>query len=243
MSCLFSGRGTLNKSTLQSFHALAARTASPLPPFCTAEDLEEMRLAVLREDRQLQDAADIEAAKRLVESAAGGEARSTQLQHRHRVKLRKRIRAGGRRPRVLRREALAAAVLAMGPAVGRPPAGTEMAPVPQPEGDRRHAEHVAVEWPGLSDLMARLETGRAEDVAGLMRHTGLAADPDQAAAALAACEASGLEDVVTGLVEQTLLRPDGDLLQILKNLHHLGRHHLVGQLLESAKETAPASAV
>ncbi|MGW0930050.1 hypothetical protein [Streptomyces sp. NPDC002644] len=235
----------MHKDVLHVFHSLAARIASPEPPFCTLEELEEMRLAVLREDRQTQAEEELEQARRLVGSTREEAAGNRRRLQRRRVRIRRHRPVPGRphrSTRATRRDAHAAAALAIRPAADPALPETGVVPVPLLEGDRHHVGPPAVEWPGLSDLLKRLATGRAEDVAGLVRHTGLTAAPDQTAAALAACESTGLEEIVTGLVQQAVFRPDKDLIIILQNLHTLGRHRLVGRILEWAREAGTASA-
>jgi hypothetical protein len=245
VSDLFSGKCVPREDTLRALHALAVRVAFPQAPFCTAEELEERRIAVLREDEQARAEAEVEAAKRLLEKkdtehlrkAAEGERRD-RIRQRNRIRHRRR-RLPQRPPAHARqREALAAASVTGRPAADFVLAAATSAPVPRPEGDRRHAELPAVEWTGLPDLVMRLETGRPEDVAGLVRHTGRAAAPDQTAAALVACEATGLEEIVTGLVEQAAIRPDGDAIRVMQNLTVLGRRHLAERILMSVRTSA-----
>ncbi|MFJ6832101.1 hypothetical protein [Streptomyces sp. NPDC091209] len=62
-------------------------------------------------------------------------------------------------------------------------------PVPLAQGDRQHAE---VQWPTALALLDMKQNRRAEDVAGVLRHVGVAGGPTEVAHAVTACRACGL---------------------------------------------------
>lgn len=64
-----------------------------------------------------------------------------------------------------------------------------VSPVPPAQGDRQHRQH---QWPTALTLLNMRQTRRAEDVAGVLRHVGVAGDSAEVARAVAACRASGL---------------------------------------------------
>lgn len=74
-------------------------------------------------------------------------------------------------------------------------------PVPSVEGDRQHGRG---HWPTAVALLDMKQTRRAEDIAGILRHVGLAGDPAEVAHAVAACRARGLRseaDVILRYVQ------------------------------------------
>ncbi|MFD3502816.1 hypothetical protein [Streptomyces sp. NPDC058678] len=78
---------------------------------------------------------------------------------------------------------------------GEPPAllcascQASVLPVPSAQGDRQHGQG---QWPTAVALLDMRLTRKAEDVAGILRHVGMAADPSEVAHAVAACRARGL---------------------------------------------------
>ncbi|MEU2337546.1 hypothetical protein ABZ608_28845 [Streptomyces sp. NPDC013172] len=62
-------------------------------------------------------------------------------------------------------------------------------PVPRAQGDRQHAQG---QWPTALTLLDMKQNRRAEDVAGILRHVGVASEPTEVARAVAACQACGL---------------------------------------------------
>ncbi len=225
---------------------LATKVASPRAPLCTAEELEEMRIAIGLADAQARAADEVERATGLPESN-GTQQPNIAAQADRPVRRRARVRR--RRSRPLRwplahirrqREMLAAASMTKRPAIDFVETADTSVPVPLQDGDRHHAELPDtelpdIEWPGLSGLMMRLETGRAEDVAGLVRHTGRTAVPAQTAAALVACGETGLEEIVTELIEQVAVRPDGEVIEVMRSLLGFRRQRLIERVLMAAR--------
>lgn len=62
-------------------------------------------------------------------------------------------------------------------------------PVPPAQGDRQHGQE---QWPTAPSLLAMKQTRSAEDVAGVLRHVGMAGGPAEVAQAVSACRARGL---------------------------------------------------
>lgn len=108
------------------------------------------------------------------------------------------------------------------------------APVPLGEGDRRHTETHSPVWPGIDDLVQRIDSGRDEDVAVVVMNTARSADPKETAAAIAVCHARGLVDVAGDLVTYATRRDWEDRARVAKTLIQYGHSDLAEDLLEAS---------
>lgn len=75
------------------------------------------------------------------------------------------------------------------PALLCPSCQQTVLPVPPAQGDRQHGNG---QWPEALALLDMKQTRSAEDVAGILRHVGMAGGPAEVAHAVAACRARGL---------------------------------------------------
>ncbi|MEV5731670.1 hypothetical protein [Streptomyces sp. NPDC052292] len=75
------------------------------------------------------------------------------------------------------------------PALLCPSCQQTVLPVLPGQGDRQHGNG---QWPAALALLDMKQTRSAEDVAGVLRHVGMAGGPAEVAAAVAACRARGL---------------------------------------------------
>lgn len=105
------------------------------------------------------------------------------------------------------------------------------APVPLEEGDRRHLETHSPVWPGIDNLVQRINSGRAEHIAVVVARN---ADPKETAAAIATCHAHGLVAVAGDLLAYTTRRDWGDRARVAKTLIQHGHSDLAEELLEAS---------
>ncbi|GHF03269.1 hypothetical protein GCM10014715_69450 [Streptomyces spiralis] len=81
-----------------------------------------------------------------------------------------------------------------------------MLPVPPAQGDRQHGKG---QWPTALILLDMKQTRRAEDVAGILRHVGMAGGPAEVAHAVAACRACGLRSEADVILRYAQTGRDG----------------------------------
>lgn len=79
-------------------------------------------------------------------------------------------------------------------------------PVPLHQGDRQHAKE---QWPTALALLDMKQNRRAEDVAGILRHVGVASEPAEVAHAVAACQACGLSSEADVILRYAQTGRDG----------------------------------
>ncbi|MGW7041668.1 hypothetical protein ACWGDT_02905 [Streptomyces avermitilis] len=79
-------------------------------------------------------------------------------------------------------------------------------PVPRAKGDRQHGQG---QWPTVLTLLDMKQTRRAEDVAGILRHVGMAGGPAEVAHAVAACRARGLRSEADVILRYAQTGRDG----------------------------------
>ncbi|MFM9454512.1 hypothetical protein [Streptomyces europaeiscabiei] len=79
-------------------------------------------------------------------------------------------------------------------------------PVPPAQGDRQHGQG---QWPTALALLDMKQTRKAEDVAGILRHVGMAAGPAEVAHAVAACRARGLRSEADVILRYAQTGRDG----------------------------------
>ncbi|MER6627012.1 hypothetical protein ABT301_02025 [Streptomyces sp. NPDC000987] len=79
-------------------------------------------------------------------------------------------------------------------------------PVPSGQGDRQHGK---VQWPPALTLLDMKQIRRAEDVAGILRHVGMAGEPAEVAHAVTACRAGGLRSEADVILRYAQTGRDG----------------------------------
>ncbi len=79
-------------------------------------------------------------------------------------------------------------------------------PVPPTQGDRQHGQG---QWPTVLALLDMKQTRKAEDVAGILRHVGMAAGPAEVVHAVAECRARGLSSEADVILQYAQTRRDG----------------------------------
>ncbi|MFD9319626.1 hypothetical protein ACFWDQ_18410 [Streptomyces sp. NPDC060053] len=79
-------------------------------------------------------------------------------------------------------------------------------PVPPAQGDRQHRHG---QWPMALALVDMKQTRRAEDIAGILRHVGLAGGSAEVAHAVAACRSRGLDSEADVILRYAQTGRDG----------------------------------
>ncbi|MBD9702269.1 hypothetical protein IHE56_09240 [Streptomyces sp. ID01-12c] len=83
---------------------------------------------------------------------------------------------------------------------------TPVLPVPPVVGDRQHGQG---QWPTALTLLGMKQTRRAEDIAGILRHVGMAGAPAEVAQAVAAYRARGLRSEADVILRYAQTGRDG----------------------------------
>ncbi|MET7850505.1 hypothetical protein ABZT48_20225 [Streptomyces avermitilis] len=79
-------------------------------------------------------------------------------------------------------------------------------PVPLARGDRQHGQG---QWPTALTLLDMKQTRRAEDVAGILRHVGMAGGPAEVAHAVVECRARGMRSEADVILRYAQTGRDG----------------------------------
>ncbi|MEW1774920.1 hypothetical protein [Streptomyces sp. NPDC086777] len=108
--------------------------------------------------------------------------------------------------------------------------GSPVLPVPQPMGDRQHGQG---RWPNVLALLAMKQNRRSEDIAGVLRHLGMTASPEEVAHAVTVCRARGLRSEAEVILRYVQSGRDGhELAQIAYEFIQVENNAMARRLLE-----------
>ncbi|MEU0597976.1 hypothetical protein ABZ484_06920 [Streptomyces sp. NPDC006393] len=103
-------------------------------------------------------------------------------------------------------------------------------PVPPAQGDRQHE---IGRWPTALTLLDMKQTRSAEDVAGILRHVGMAGGPAEVALAVTACRARGLRSEADVILRYAQTGRDGrQLAEIAYEFMRIEDHAMARRVLK-----------